>query len=751
MPDEADVAAFLEACGPVVPDEDVAVPRAAGLATFLRRRDDVGAQLVECRQSDRRSWLILDVDVDVGQTPRADIRRQESIGVGFAEVDSAWPEVVALRPDFPRQLPHLFFRPRSEPVGLCLTETPWEEVKRRWTPGLFVRALRRWLIDTASGVLHREDQAIEPFLLVSCAHVILPADVLELSLDAPRMLYGYGVDREGSAGPAVYRFVWAPPASVDSLPAFAAVILTTPPRVHGIIPHTPRSLGELAHLLQADDFDFAAVLDGAVQEWFAAGRRDAHPVLLVQVPLLREAGGRIERHDLWPFLMATTVRELGVELDLFSADGGRVLQAFRDPNANGAGIPIEVMNPSFDLTAELAAAYNGYTTPTGQAIVVIGAGALGSQVLSNLARTGEAIAGIVDNDRIFPHNMARHAVWDHKLVGWPKAKAAAFMVERLTPDERKPLALQINAAAPSGDEVAAYTQALADADVILDMAASVPVSRRLALDETSKARRMSAFLNPRGQDLVILCEDRDRMVKLDQLELNYYAAVATDAALVDHLQLPANTRYARSCREVTAHLPQTNVALHAAIAADIVHSRVDDPSALATIWQIDPRTMSVSRNEMDVRPMLEFGSSGWTILVAPQLIESMRAARAARLPAETGGVLLGDFDTSRGRIYLASSIPSPEDSKESPGSYIRGSFGLQKLVEDIGKCTLDMIQYVGEWHSHPDGAGAGPSRDDLVLYGHLSSEMQVEGYPPVMVIVAAEQLGLLVDGKLSTF
>lgn len=752
MLDEAAFAVFLEACGPVKVLGDLTAARAVALGSFLQARDDVGARLVECRENSHGSWLVLEVDVDVGQAPLVDIRRQESIAVGFADADAAWPEVVALRPDFPRKLPHIFLRPASDPVGLCLSEAPWEDIKRRWTSGLFVRALRTWLIDTARGALHREDQGLEPFLLVSCARAILPADILGVGGGAPRSLVGYGVGAEDDIGPPVYRFAWAAPAGAGPLPAFAAAILSTPQRVHGIIPHAPRTLGELGRLLQTEDFDFAAALDGAVEAWFAAGRLlDAHPVLLVHVPIVRQAGGPVERDDLWAFLVAATVRELGVALDLFSAEGGRILPALRAPGARGGDIPIEVMNPSFDLTADRAASYNGYGSPTGKNILAVGAGALGSQVLSNLARVGEAIIAVADNDRILPHNMARHAVWDHHMVGWPKAKAAALMIERLTPGGHKPAAYQINAAAPGGPQLAAYEQALADADVILDLAASVPVSRRLALEETSGARRTSAFLNPRGQDLVILCENRDRTVKLDQLELNYYGTIVTDDGLADHLQLPANTRYARSCREVTAQLPQTSVALHAAIAADTIRRVVGDAAASASIWRINPETMTVSRSALDVRPMLEFEAGGWTILLRCQLMESLKASRAARLPAETGGVLIGDFDTSRRRIYLVSSVPSPEDSKESPGSYIRGSFGLQQAVRDVGDRTLDMLQYVGEWHSHPAGASAQPSGDDLALYGHLTAEMQVEGYPPVMVIVAADEFGLLIDGKFSAF
>jgi hypothetical protein len=56
---------------------------------------------------------------------------------------------------------------------------------------------------------------------------------------------------------------------------------------------------------------------------------------------------------------------------------------------------------------------------------------------------------------------------------------------------------------------------------------------------------------------------------------------------------------------------------------------------------------------------------------------------------------------------------------------------------------------VGEWHSHPGGAGVEPSGHDNALYAHLAREMEIEGYPPIMVIVSDEQFALVVDGQFS--
>lgn len=117
------------------------------------------------------------------------------------------------------------------------------------------------------------------------------------------------------------------------------------------------------------------------------------------------------------------------------------------------------------------------------------------------------------------------------------------------------------------------------------------------------------------------------------------------------------------------------------------------------------------------------------------LLEEISRARAAKLPNETGGVLIGAFDTLRRIVYVVVQVPSPPDSTEWPTLYIRGVQGLRERVEAIGRITAGNLIYVGEWHSHPDGVGCSPSNDDRKVFDWLRELRKVDGLPPVMLIV----------------
>lgn len=702
----------------------------------------MGCGLVECRQAEGYSWVIAEVQVDVGQRPVVDIRRREHVALGFPTDDRAWPSVRALRPDFPQPLPHEFLVPEGEPAALCLSEAPWQDAKRRWSDGGYVRLLRTWLIDTARGTLHRDDQVLEPFLAGSPAVLILPAD---FQADPRRTVYGQPIG--GPVETLTYRLGYTPPQGLGAKIVAAGIVL--PPRIQSGIRHTPRTLAELRTTFATEGFDFDVALDEAIGTWLDKKEHlDAVGVLLVQALISRTPDGAVERHDLWAFGLGDDVRQAAVARDLWSTEGGggRVLPMSRQGPKGEETVELAVMNPIFELSAQSAATANGYAGPSGKTLVAVGAGALGSQVLANLLRMGEALDAVADNDRLLPHNLARHAAWDYHLVGAPKANALQVMAQRRFLGANTPKPILVDASDPDGEAAVAYAEALAGADVVLDFAASVPVSRYLAIDAAGSARRISAFLSPNGRDLVILAEDAAREVRLDHLELNYYRAVAEDPRLVDHFALPPTTRYARGCREVSAQLSQALVAVHAGIAAGVVRNLFDGHDALAAVWCLDDTTFEVRRVDVDLRPMLTMPSAGWTVHIAQDLVARLYALRTAHLPAETGGVLLGDFDTTRRRIYLSMALGSPPDSTEEVTGYVRGAFGVADAVHGVQARTLDMLRYVGEWHSHPEGSSALPSGEDLSLYSHLSDEMAVEGYPPVMMIVAEGHFSVMVDG-----
>jgi integrative and conjugative element protein (TIGR02256 family) len=156
--------------------------------------------------------------------------------------------------------------------------------------------------------------------------------------------------------------------------------------------------------------------------------------------------------------------------------------------------------------------------------------------------------------------------------------------------------------------------------------------------------------------------------------------------------------------------------------------------ASIAVWRVDS-DWSVRRVPVEVRRVLEIALDQWTVVLDEGLRERLGEFREAKLPNETGGVLVGSFDLERKILYVVDSLPSPPDSEEKRDLYIRGCKGLRDAVAEVEEKTGGMLEYIGEWHSHPRGATTSPSDYDLAAFHWLTMLMSKDGLPAVMAIV----------------
>jgi integrative and conjugative element protein (TIGR02256 family) len=278
-------------------------------------------------------------------------------------------------------------------------------------------------------------------------------------------------------------------------------------------------------------------------------------------------------------------------------------------------------------------------------------------------------------------------------------------------------------------------ESIQGSEMILDFSASVPVARHLSALGIGP-RRASAFLNSDATDVVVLTEDLERKIPLDCLEMQYYRGILSMPELMGHLAEGnmGRVRYAQSCRDLTSTIPEELVGLHSAIVARGVRSAAENSSASISVWRSSPN-MSVTAVTIIPSAVREVALGDWRIRTDEILVERLKSLRRDRLPNETGGVLIGSFNLERKIIYIVDTVPSPPDSTEWPVLYIRGCEGLPERIESIQEATLGMLQYVGEWHSHPNGCSTEPSNDDLKVFSWLTGHMSGDGLPAVMSIV----------------
>ncbi len=741
----------LSAPGYTIARDFVSVARARDVAQLFAPTSPPFLQLLECRRRETAftgDVLVLDVEVELPQHPVHAIHPHELIAVTFLDDDSTFPEVEALRADFP-QVPHLNVRPYDAPKSLCLYEEPWADVQLHWSPRAYLERIREWLALTARGELHAPDQALEPFFLTAPDTLILSQSVVrEASREVPEGIWVAG--RDAGKG----RTVLLAEASVRhtataSEASFVATAFGANVRASGVIRRTPTTLADLHRLLAQGGDDLVGQLRSRFAGWNErADLRDKQLVLVLLIPMTRSADGPEESWETWAFVTPARVSEVGIAIDLWQPQGGRLGRVMQpDPAQLGDSIQLVALNVVPELSRETAAKLNGLGEASRINVAAVGVGALGSQVCLNLARAGWGQWTYVDSDYLLPHNLARHAL-PGGAKGMPKAAALALMVNETIAGEPLAAAIVTDVLRPgeSGHELQA---SLDSAELILDMSASIAVARAIALDFEALAPRVSIFLNPSGTDLVVLGEGPNREPRLDSLEMQYYRAVLDHPDLGEHLARPDGTiRYGRACRDVSSQVPQDLVALHASIGARAFRKIADQPGARISIFRADRASLTVSRIDVPASSAVAHKLGAWRLVTDEALLGRVAQIRRERLPRETGGVLLGSIDASRKIIYVVSTLPSPPDSREWPTSYIRGSRGLTEQMERVERVTAGQISYIGEWHSHPEGAGVLPSEDDRRALGYLSELRASDGLPGVFLIVGEAGFGWYLGGTV---
>lgn len=706
---------------------------ARDLAALVASGDLPGVTLLELRESENMNCAAvgLQVDVERPQDLAHPIRAVEAIAV-FFPFDGGQPSVLALREDFP-DTPHQNWTPPDMPSALCIDDRPWAEARLTVTALDIVRRIQLWLAKAARGDLHDLAQPPDPLFYASDIGLVIPASVL-VPGSGPVELAGY------VRGDNEQIILTHPVTATDKPFTMTILAFQAQPRGPTRLRHAPRTLAALAAELEACGIKLYDELKSRLKAWTGFGKADIRRLsgrLAIVVAFPVAVGEQQGVNDVRAFLTYDSAGEVGAALGVLAANvsGNGNDKAYVALIAEGqpsqAELKVEPVQVHFALDRALATTIAGMPTADMRRVVLVGAGSLGSQLSLNLAREGRFVWTVVDQDFILPHNIVRHALFARE-VGAPKAAALA---DKLAGILGQPVtSIGCDVLHPDEAHVAILASALSDADVILDASASVAVARHLSDVPDSKARRICAFFNPTGTAVVVLAEDTERRVTMRDLEAQYHRFALMEPSLAGHLGTESGgVRYSGSCRALTNKIPATDAALLSALAAMGCKEAADTKQATITVWTQagDGSIQAVRRNGT---AMMQASMGDWSISYDADLHGALCRMREEKLPAETGGVLLGIVDTSRRSIHIAHALPPPEDSQGDSAAFERGIVELSEQVRRAAEASMHQLRYVGEWHSHPDRASVMPSTTDLRQLLWLRQELAREGLPALIAI-----------------
>lgn len=695
---------------------------------------------MECRKTDKSEleFLIVDLDVSLGQRkPVNPIRETERVGIVFH--DGTVPCVFPLRVDFPLEVPHLNIAFGGLPTSFCLFDLPVDEVLRILSPVMLAERTRWWLRETAHGRLHGEDQPLDPIFGGTAETVILPEPISELedkSLIGLKRSNGESFPILVEAQDVADRNRVPPDA-----PRFSCIVFQTPPVSHGRLRTLPQNLGELLSVYAELGIDLVAQLVSRFQNWLESPAELAlfkQKCLLIVATPIERSPGKVEAIAAKGFFSACLAQTIAEAIGaVWEAEGtlARPLPAKAPDTAaiNAINLaPAHIQMPFDRRLAQEASGYSGQEPPL--KILQIGAGALGSQIALTAARSGIGQWTIVDPDHLLPHNLARHALSKCE-VGMLKAEAIAGEINCL---------LGPDAATGHGQEIQAFCKDDAfktEFDFIIDSSASVPAARWLAGCDKFSTPIVSGFVNPSGNDLIILREGASRSPKLDHLEMDYYWHLVCEPELSQHLKVGDTIMPSGGCRRPSLRIPQSKISAAAAQAVESIFTgSVRQAQGSIEIYQ--KTNGGTKRFTWGSSPYEEIELDDWQIAISKNVLDGIRDARSAAGQLETGGILIGAWDRSLRKGWIVAHQDPPPDSEHSHTGFIRGSVGVYRSLSAIEQATAANLGYVGEWHTHPPGHSSQASSDDALLMRWIGNEVQFNDVPAVMMIGGEGEIGV---------
>jgi hypothetical protein len=463
-------------------------------------------ELKACAQTGRAA-VAISVQVELPQDLAHPIRATEPVAVVF-DVQRTQPRVLALRDDFP-DTPHQNWTPPDAPCSLCVDDRPWAEARLTYRPVDFIRRIQLWLAKAARGELHDTAQPLDPLFFVSQLGIIVPRAALLPAADPVELI---GFVRPDNQALIITRTAAEAEPRRKGLPGFVVTGFHAAPQTMTRLRHAPVTFAALHAELQKAGINLLDEIKVRLRTWAGIAndsvrRLSSRLAILVAFPIAMADGKTAD--DLRAFISLETAGEIGVKWGLLhntkAAGVAGADDVFARALPEGAPTPsdikIEPAQVHLAFDRELAAAIAGHPEPDRRRAVLVGAGALGSQIAMNMAREGAFTWTVVDSDWLLPHNLARHALLADEL-GAPKALALARQMGWLLNESFTAVAGDV--AKPDAELV----KELAVADVIIDASASVAASRHLADLENCSARRLCVFFSPAGTAVILLAESR---------------------------------------------------------------------------------------------------------------------------------------------------------------------------------------------------------------------------------------------------
>lgn len=419
---------------------------------------------------------------------------------------------------------------------------------------------------------------------------------------------------------------------------------------------------------------------------------------------------------------------------------------------------VELMEQKHPVTIEYARDLSAFQKEGSMGgIFQVGCGALGSKIALHFIRSGQVDFTFLDNDDLSPHNIIRHGLLSNSL-GLNKAEALKKEIDKMYDTDTN---IKVEIIKESViDHFSSHDSAsfLKPYNIFIDASASNGVFNFInRLEFPTHLKYFRTDIVNSGNFGILFSEGKDRNPRMDDLQVAIYdMSIERDDIskwLQDNRKEQGSVRSTNeeimvgmSCSSDTIKLSDELISLHASVASTAIRklSQREEGKGIIQLSKYSPDNLenifNVQQHKVNPFDVIKMrNDSEWVVRMKSGLKEEMFCALRKDFPNETGGLLLGRLNPKTKVVHITRILPAPPDSKKLPYLFIRGKVGVPLAIRKHRSRSGGLIDFVGEWHTHPNGSAQMSSTDQDAV-NELRKYLDPIPYPTLILIITPNKV-----------
>lgn len=364
-------------------------------------------------------------------------------------------------------------------------------------------------------------------------------------------------------------------------------------------------------------------------------------------------------------------------------------------------------------------------------IAILGCGALGSKVSLKMAKMGYLNQKIYDGDIILPHNLVRHVIDNSFAVGLNKAKVQAGIIKNM-------FGFTVNVEGVDDDSFSICENI--ENSMIVDCTASNRNLYWSCITDAVKMPIVRSEIFMQGKLGATCVEGKYRAPDVFDLRIELWYQAMDNNVIFQWLQQDTNRgdeefNIGFGCSSDTMVLDDATISNHASVVPHLINKYYSSESGIIALNYFDKDNLENNFVKIiEVKKFQKYTTSdGWNIHISKRVFEQIN--QYIYDDRENTGIWFGNIDNKLKRIVIVDTYIA-EDNQRNCGSVTGGINGVEKKIKYVQKCTNSLIDYVGEWHTHPNGVAV-PSDRDRKTFGSIDDAHK----PFLMTIFANDSVG----------